>query len=263
MTSNRHQHAMTFLEIMVVIVILGVMLAVVLPNMAGPRSKAALRSSVKDIAAAGLLARQRAITQGEKTYLILYPEEKEWRIDVTPITESDTHSRRRLKRANEAQSSDEQPRKLPKVVGFTLVRIMDEIQELQEEEYRLVFYPNGSCSGLAVQLTNNREKSLTVDFEEGSGIPEIYSGEPKSFAMKLKEKGLNPADYGLEDPDSVFGKSGKAGEGFYLSAGWNEEERVNYYEDAVSRMLNKAQTKKRIEEDGIGVYYSEAGQWGN
>lgn len=260
---NRHTRGVTFLEIMVVIVIIGIMAALVLPNLSGPRSKMALKSGAREIAAAGMYARQRAIVQGEPTYMIFTGEEDQWYIFVTPPEDDDE----RYERAGgdfepEPKQSEEQLRKIPDRVKIE--RIEKDYEEMNlDDETWLTFYPNGTCTGLAVQLKNNRDKSLTIDFDQASGMPTVYPGQPKSLAAKLKENGLNPSDYGIIDDTALQDEGSRPGEGYYLSAGWNEEERVDYYKDAVDRMLERAQVRQRVEEEGVGVYYSEAARWGN
>ncbi len=258
---TRHRRGVTFLEIMVALVILGIMMALVLPNLSGPRSKAALRASAREITQAAMLARQRAIVQGHDTYLIVYPERSEWRIYATPPEEDEDRRDFDLEDI-EATTGEERIHKLHTRVDFERIEVDYEEQDL-DEMHSITFRPNGTSTGMAVQLKNDRDRSMTVDIETLNSMPTVYLGEPKSFAQKLKEHGLNPADYGIRDDTLTASSGSRPGEGFYRSAGMTEEERVDYYKDAAERILERAQTQYRVKEEGAGAYYSEAARWGN
>lgn len=260
MLNRRSTRGMTFIEIMIVIVILGILAAVVLPNMAGPREKMALQSAARDIASAGLVARQMAIVTGREASLEFIPEENAWVVRHT-LLEEDRRSRRNRRNAEDKVEEQETFRELPERVSYVKFRA-EEIEYEPVDPLVLTFYPSGSSSGMAIQVKNTRDKTLTVDFDAGTGRPEVYAGEPKTLAQKLREMGLDPAKYGLEE--GLAGEEGrKPGEGFFLSAGWSSEERADYYEDAAQRMLERSRVRTKIAEEGPGAYYSEAGRWGN
>lgn len=255
------RRGVTFLELMVVMMILGIMLAIVIPNLSGPRAKMALRTASRDMAAAGMLARHKAITQGEQTYFIVNGDDGTWRIHYS-LPDERASSWRRRKEQFEPQTSEEQPRNLPETVSYKRIDVDHEEVPL-EDEYRMIFYPNGTCSGMAIQIVNSRDKTLTIDFEAQSGLPAVYQGKPKTFAEKLRESGLDPAKYGITE-DGIAGAGGsRPGEGFYLSAGMSKEERINYYADISERIKAQAERQYRVKQDGVGVYYSEAARWGN
>lgn len=259
MTMRRNQRGVTFLEIMIVIVILGILAAVVLPNMAGPREKMALQTSARDIASAGLLARQMAIVTGREATLEFNPEEGGWTVRYT-VLEDERRSRRSRSSGDERVEELETFRSLPERVRYSKFRA-DEIEFEPKDPQVLTFYPSGSSSGMAIQVINRRDKTLTIDFDTSTGRPEVYAGEPKTLAQKLREMGLDPKQFGLEDGVADAGKN-RPGEGFFLSAGWTAEERVDYYRDAAERMLERSRVRTQIAEEGPGAYYSEASRWG-
>jgi prepilin-type N-terminal cleavage/methylation domain-containing protein len=258
MTPKRLRRAVTFIEMMFVITIIGVLLAVALPNMTGSRDGAALRSASRDLLAAGLLARQQAIVSGEPTFLVLYPKENQWRIEF--FDEAAEQDRRWQDRRT--RSSDERVRDLPTRIGFGKFR--NDLGEITpEREVRLTFFPNGTSSGLAMQVQDRRGSTLVVDFDRGTGRPEVYAGEPKTFVAKLREQGFDPAEFGLFDDSAIDPAQARLGEGFKRVAGWNEEERVSAYKDAVERMLERSRRRHDIQEaGGPAAYYTEAARWG-
>lgn len=278
------KRGVTFLEIMVVIVILGILAAVALPNMMGTRSRSALRTGARSIAAAGLQARQAAIAYGKETELIIDMENKTWMILLMP-EDDDAPVNRGRRRAPTRSSlrteremapgytSEEQIRDLPQRVTFGEITTWSDEDNVRprttrrgvlsrsSDLRRLTFYPNGSSSGMAIQLVNDRDRSLTVDFDRSSGRPEIYEGEPKTLAQKLRDMGLNPADYGIIDESELASAGRQPGEGFYR-IGWSEEERVSHYQSVAGRLMRRAQVRHTEQNEGAAAAYNDARRWG-
>lgn len=259
MRSAPNRRAMTFIEIMFVVVIIGIVVAVAIPNMAGTRDSAALKSTVRDIVAGGLLARQTAVTSGEDTFLVFRPKENTWRMEFFDASkEEDRRWQDRRERTH-----DERDRPLERKVSFAAFHT-DAGKLEPMEEVRLAFHPNGACTGMAIQVQGNRGNPVVIDFERATGRPEVYPGEPKSLSVKLKEQGIDPAEFGLPDESLVASGGSTAGEGFKKTAGWTETERVNAYKDAVDRMLARSRKSFEIQQaGGPDAYYTEASKWGS
>lgn len=260
----KSRRAFTFIEVMLVVVMIGILLAVVLPNMAGVREKTALKTAAKDISAGGILARQLAVAYGRPTALAFDPEAQVWNIDLDPKTEDASLANwRKRGRRDDDMTSDERERPLPPRVKIATLRQGDVDAKLTEP-LRLTFYPNGSCSGLAIELVNSRDRRMTVDFSTASGQPEVYIGSPKSQAEKLVERGLNPEDYGLERPASAtVAAADTAGAGFKQTAGWTEEERVAAYSDVAARIAARSRALyETTREGGPAAYYQDVTRWG-
>ena len=255
--SQGRSKAFTFIEIMIVIVILGILIAVALPNMAGTRDATALRSAANDFANGGMTARQMAIVQGEETFLFIDAESGEWRI---ALFDPELEEKKRL-RDQRGASQEERPRSLPERI--TIAKIQSEEGEMKRDEpQRITFYPNGASSGVAVEFRNRRDRSLTVEFDRTTGRPEVYDGAPKSMAAKLRERGIDPAVYGLQD-DSELAATAGADPGFHQTAGANEEQRVQMYKDAAQRMLERARARHAMNEaGGPAAYYQDSQRWG-
>ncbi len=265
------RRGLTFVEVLLVLVIMLVLLGVALPNMSGPRDRMALRSAVRDLATGGMLARQMAVSYGEKTYLVIEPENNQWYLELSPdaaeVREQRARTHRRARRASDAQGhqtmAEERTRDLPTRVEF--VTLMRDGEELPlRDKIRVVFHPNGMTSGIAIEVRNGRGDTSTVDFEPGMARPEIYAGSPRTQAERLRAMGLNPEDYGIPDDTMASANDGRApGEGFYQAAGWSSEERVQAYRDAVDRMVDRSRTRHdAAEAGGPAAYYREASRWG-
>ncbi|MCC5875086.1 MAG: prepilin-type N-terminal cleavage/methylation domain-containing protein [Candidatus Sumerlaeia bacterium] len=282
----RHRRrGVTFLEIMVVIVILGILAAVALPNMMGTRSRAALRTAARSMTSAGIQARQAAIAYGKETELIIDMENGSWMILLMPEEEDERVNRGRRRAPVRSSmrteremapgyTSEEQIRELPSRVTFGEITTWSDKDDarpatnrrrgvVRADLHRLTFYPNGSSSGMAIELKNDRDRSLTVDFDRSSGRPEIYEGPPKTLAQKLTDMGLNPEDYGIFDErDLAAGEGRRPGEGF-TRIGWSEEERIGHYESVAERLMRRAQRRHTEENEGAASAYMEAQRWGS
>ncbi|MCC6547045.1 prepilin-type N-terminal cleavage/methylation domain-containing protein [Candidatus Sumerlaeota bacterium] len=268
MRTNSHVggRGFTFLELMVVIAILAILVVFVLPNMSGTRDKAALRSASRQLASAGMLARQLAVAYNEETELVLNKEKNTWQLHLTPELK-DKRERRRLssgsRRADDPLTEDEIQRELPPRVTFNTIKLNNGDEGLNGDVH-LVFYPSGACTGLTIELKNNREKSMTVDFERPTGRPDVYTGPPKSLAARMKEQGLDPANYGIPDDalDVELNKDA-AGAGFSQTAGMSSDERVDQYKDAVQRMLDRSKNRYEVVKSGNAAdVYADQKSWG-
>ncbi|MBI1290402.1 prepilin-type N-terminal cleavage/methylation domain-containing protein [bacterium] len=256
--SKSARRAVTFIEVMFVVVIIGIVLAVAVPNMAGSRDSAALKGTVRDLVSGGLLARQMAVTTGEQTFLVFRPKDRTWRMEFFDASKEED---RRWQDRRE-RTSDERDRPLERKVEFS--KFQNDAGALEvREEIKLAFYPNGTCSGMAVQVKSDRGAGIVVDFDRATGRPEVYNGEPKSLATKLKEQGIDPTEFGLIDDTALVDAGSKAGEGFKKIAGWTEEERVGAYKDAVDKMLSRSRKQYDIQQaGGAAAFYAEAQKWG-
>ena len=251
---EKRARGFTFLEIMVVIVILGILIAVALPNMSGTRDATALRSAANDFANAGMTARQMAIVQGEETYLIVNAAKGEWQMAFFDV---EVEEKKRL-RDQRGMSPDERLREFPERVRAE--KLQTDAGELQKDDaQRVTFFPNGSSSGLAIEFKNNRDRSLTVEFARNTGRAEVYEGPPKTMAEKLREQGIDPALLGLED-DGTAGPV--AGEGFSRTAGMTEDERVKSYKDTAERMMERARARHEMQQTGNAQEYYQ-NRWGS
>ncbi|CAN5199384.1 hypothetical protein BH09SUM1_BH09SUM1_24390 [soil metagenome] len=247
----------TFLEVIVVVVILGILIAVAVPNMSGPRDSAALKGSAREIASAGLLARQLAISQGESTFLYFDAPRNVWRI---ALTDPDVE-KQRSSRDKQGTTSDEREHEMP--LRVTIDKLRTDAGELsKEEEQRITFYRNGSSSGLAVQLLSQRGDSLTVDFDRASGKPESYEGEPKSISRKLRERGIDPVALGLPDDQPPSSQEEDSNDTIQR-IGWSEDERVSAYQDAAQRILERSRARYASSQEGPQAYYTDSQRWGS
>lgn len=240
----RHRRGLTFLEILVVLVIIGIMLAVMLPNMRNPREKAALNSAARQVAAAASIARQQAIATGHRTRLRVDIHKQRFRLVFDrPEARRSSYSRSR----DEAASLEERVRPFP--VGVRCRRILQygsevDLTRIRDDEFfEVVFYPNGSSTGAAIELRNRLEKTVTVEISSSSGRVETYLGPAKTVDEKLAQGS---------------GKGSTPGEGFYR-VGSSEDERVSEYKSVVSRILQNQRDQYDMQQQGLdpATYFAQ------
>ncbi|MEQ8820044.1 MAG: type II secretion system protein [Sumerlaeia bacterium] len=243
-----NQRAMTMIEIMLVVVILGILMAVALPKMSGTNERAALNTTARDIAKLAAIARQTAQSTQKQTALILDLEQRQWYLDL----DYDPEKRRSYSRSRDPIAADEEPQDLHQILEMS---VLDEDNDpIDEDEIAIVFYPNGTSTGGRIFLkTTRRERKMTVEIEEATGRSEAYEGEPKSLAQRFADAGVDVSALpGLPGADEVEGANAVETEdprgGFRRVAG-SSEERIGAYSSAVERILGKTQQKVEREKE--------------
>ena len=191
---KQHSNALmgfTLLELILVLVIIGLLSSLVAPaisSLAGLKLKTAARR-----VAAGLrYARSQAVTTGSDYQVVLNLEKGEMTIEC--LKEEEGPYRENAEegeyqgRWKEGAGDEEilQPRtrkkktyRMPKEV--TLAKVIVEDVEVykddDEEETWIDFYPNGSCSGGEIYLTNERERVFKIALNFLTGIVKITEEE--------------------------------------------------------------------------------------
>lgn len=243
----RRARAVTMLELMMVITILGVLMAVTLPRLGGSNERAALRTTARDMAQLAAYARQSAVSMGKPTRIVINREGREWWLDLPPAEDSRVRADDWERVPDSASHRDwplaqeERARPLHRKVEFFDVAVGG--RELRETgRAAIYFYPNGSSDGAAIVLRNTRERLMTVEIERATGRALAYAGPQKTFAERLEELGVDPA--GFVDPsvlaDAMREAESEPGAGFYRAAG-GREERAAAYADAAARIMGRVQ----------------------
>ena len=181
----------TLLELILVLVIIGLLTSLVAPaitSLAGLKLKAATRR-----VAAGLrYARSQAVNTGSDYQVVLNLEKGEMTIECLEEEErpyrDDVEGGEYQGGWEEVIGGEEilQPRtqkkktyQIPKEVTLAKVIVEDvEVyQDDDEAETWIAFYPNGSCSGGEIYLTNDRERVFKIALNFLTGIVEISEEE--------------------------------------------------------------------------------------
>ncbi len=230
----------TFLEVMVVIVLLGVLMAVTLPNMRGTGQVAALRGAARELAAGLRIARQRAISTHREVFVLFDLEGDRWRINlnIDPEEEPDSH-----RYSRDSLYELEMPVTLPPKVFFDSVASDEPPPADQRDSLAMVvFYPDGRASAAQITLRNERGRALTVELAASTGRVLVYEGAARSLEERIAALGAKPQDFGFGQPASVV-DSGAANPNDPNAErlAREREQRERYYQDVVSRIVGQRQ----------------------
>jgi general secretion pathway protein H len=144
------ERGFTLLEMMIVLVLAGLMLALVPPLFSGRTSTAELRATARELAAALRFARGQAITRQRETVLTLDTEHRHYTV-----------------------SGRERSRRLPKGIGLKLITARSE--RIATHRAAIRFFPDGSATGGQITLSGGKQ-SYIVDINWLTGRVAIYNG---------------------------------------------------------------------------------------
>lgn len=232
----RHARAFTFLELMFVVVILGILLAVGLPRFSGTSRRAALQTTARDMARMAAYARQAAISAQAETHLVLDQENRRW-FYQGPASEEELERELRVDEDEPFERTEEElARSLHRRVSFAEIAPPNGRAYGPTEIARVTFFPSGSCTGVTIVLKNDVDRAMTVEIEAATGRSIAYLGGPKTFAERLEELGVDPATFGIERAEDTE-IARVPGEGFTRVGG--ADERASAYADAAARILGR------------------------
>lgn len=182
---------MTLMEIMIVVVILGITMAVALPNMAGVNRKNKLRASAREIVALSKAARAEAVFGERTTELILDLEKHEYWLDLRrPSEEQKTGTRtgggRGGKSKKPTTSRLEEKRALASKITFLDVLAMDQ-NILKDKLIAIDFYPDGSASPTLFSLKNDKDQEITIEVLRATGQVEMTPGSVQAKQAAIEE----------------------------------------------------------------------------
>jgi len=252
----RRRRAFTFVELMFVVVILGVLAAIVAPRVVGGGQTTAIRTTARDMARLCAFARQSAISGQANVTLTIVPEEKVWYLTLAHDEKDERKYRTSSRKKRAAITDEEEQHTLDPKLSFA--EVLRDGETLTDEEIEIVFFPQGTSSGATVVLETANGRKMSVHIEKATGLASAIEGEPKDFAQMLEEAGLDPTKYeGVEATEKLHEDEGrKPGEGFSRTAGSTEAERIAKYQDVATRIMARATARYEAErnpEKGVGV----------
>lgn len=260
--------AFSFIELMFVVVIIGVLLAVALPKLTGGSTMPALRTTAGNMARLGMYARQQAISLGEPVVMSFHPEERSWYLTLPPrdpknkSARRDWDSRRFPDVEDRPEASDEERTfVLNSRIDFDELLLNGE--PFDDDVFRIWFYPNGTTENATIVLKtiekNEEDVSrITVSFEAPTALVSAYEGEPKNFADILEEAGIDSSAYDGASPTAkAVDEEIRSGKSFGVVAG-SRSEREALYSDVAARIMGRKSREfikdKEAQENGSGPY---------
>jgi Tfp pilus assembly protein FimT len=231
---------------MIVVVILGVLISVVGANLRGTGQRAALLGAARELVSACNVARQAAISTEREVYLRFDAVNHRWRLRLNISPEEED---RRARYDRDAVYDLEMPRELPPKIAFSKIE-MDTFEDRSSRTQfpQITFFPNGSATEGIIQLTSDRGRKITIEITRATGRVEVYQGEPRDFAQKLKDLGVEPSTFIKEPiggPDSMQGLHASADDPNAERRAREQQQRENYYQDVLSRIVEQRRQQQR------------------
>ena len=177
--ARRGSGGFTFLELAVVVVIMGIVMAITLPRFTGTFSRATLGGAARGLAGTMVYIRDAAARHGRSYFLDIDLENNKY--SVTYIDEEADWSEIAYQESEfpdeemYSQFSDSVVSEtvLQKKVSFLEIMLADGT-EVSEGVVRIEFRPDGTADEVVIHLTNPKEKVYSVYLEHYNGQPTVY-----------------------------------------------------------------------------------------
>lgn len=181
---HRSQSGFTLIELILVLVIAGFIISLVGPAIT-TTTGLNLRTAAKKIAAGLRYARSQAVTTGQ-VYQTAFDIDQNQMV-IEPVGEEDPYGLpawggREQDEENEYGDEEAEGRqherktyRLPR--GITIARVIVDDEEIDQGEALIDFYPNGSCTGGDVFVTDDKERLYRIALEFITGIVTVEEEE--------------------------------------------------------------------------------------
>lgn len=184
--NKTHKKGITFIELMIVLVILSTMVVLSAPKMKGFHQNNELNSAARSIASLCRFARAQAVLTETKVEIRFDVEEDKYWLVLTPEDSLDNQVSS-WQNKNELKNPLEEVKELPKFVIFEEIASDAEDFKVKNNIVRVIYYPNGSATNAYIVLKNSRDKMLTIEIPRATGYPEVYKGLPTDVQDRINE----------------------------------------------------------------------------
>ncbi len=165
----------TFLEILIVMTILGILMVFGTPRLKGIYLKNQLRSAARDLATLFRLARSESIYSGGITQVKMNIDEYWYQLVLPPREDNE---RDRYYDRNEKVREIERKRYIPEEVSIKEISTDGLTDPKNRKIIRILFFPDGTASGTTIVMQNDKKRSMTIDLAPATGISRVYRGAP-------------------------------------------------------------------------------------
>lgn len=181
------QRGVTFIELVIVVMILSILLLFAVPNMRGVYERNKLVSASRQIISLIRYARAEAITGEREIELTFDVERNKYWLDLKKFDRILGSGDRKTER----RELIEQENSLPQFVYFNKITTEGD-EEGQEKTDVITFYPDGSATGASIVLVNKtpRKKSpeyLVIEVSHATALPNVYQMSPEELD-KMREE---------------------------------------------------------------------------
>jgi type II secretion system protein H len=186
---RRARQGVTFLEILVVLLILGLLMALSVPIMKGTYGRNKLTAAAREMAALARYARQQAVLRGSDTQLVLDEEKNRFYLRLNPEKKGRRGSRSSVR---DTKESMEETHDLDAERGrIKFVGIATAYENGRREKEQIVeFRRNGSATPATVVLADEMDRAYTIRISGATGGVRVEAGPPeeKWFESALRKR---------------------------------------------------------------------------
>jgi prepilin-type N-terminal cleavage/methylation domain-containing protein len=179
----------TFLEIMFVIVVLGLLAMTTMPRMKGSFRRIELRSASRDVTALLRFARNASVLRELPCEVRFSPEKDIYefilldefgeRLDA----QNSRRARSNGKVAFEAGEDAVGVRRLPKSIHFSIIYTAAPLTE-DSNLPRVIYYPDGSATPATITIQDDQEHAMNVEVFQTTGMARVEKGLPVTQPKK-------------------------------------------------------------------------------
>lgn len=179
----KSRRGFTFLEILVVVVILAVLAFIAIPRMGSAYRQNQLNAAGREIASCLRQARNIAIAMNDGCEVWLNPETAEFQIVPVHLDPNGLPVRERRRRSGRNDDEQFEPdaettrvRLLPAKVFYT---VLDSTAPRREDNIpTIIFYPDGSASGAYIGVQNPDNLAVSIQVYRTTGKVVVAPGDP-------------------------------------------------------------------------------------
>ncbi len=176
----RRKNGFTFVELTVVVVIIGIMMAITAPRFSASLSKATLGGAARGLAGTIAYIRNAAARDGRSYFLNLDLDTKQYWVtiindeaDLSQVEYQQTESLDEELYFKEVTDDFLSKKKLEKKIAFEHIGLPDGT-DVYDGRVRIEFHPDGTTDEVAIYLTDSRERVYTVYLEHYNGQARVY-----------------------------------------------------------------------------------------
>jgi type II secretion system protein H len=181
----RRRGGFTFIEITIVIMIVGLLLAFGTPRMRGTFGRVRLTSAARDITALMRFARDVAVLTESRCEMRFSPNEDAYQLVV--FDRNDKRIAVKERRRSRRWEDESNPlvigadllerQQLPRRVHFAVIYTAAELTE-DTNLPRVIFYPDGSATPATVAIQDDNQKTIRVELYRTTGMTRVEPGLP-------------------------------------------------------------------------------------
>lgn len=177
------RRAMSFIEIMIVVVILGVLVGVAAPTMKGLHRRNRLAAVVREFAALARYARNQSILIGHTTEIRINEDMNKYRLYLNPPGLDRGVRSSRKQDQTEMEYSRHLDEKRGRITFKSVVSAGNDDERRRSVVSIIRFFRNGSATPATLVIANSEERSVTIQIAGATGAVRI---NPKPTEKKTE-----------------------------------------------------------------------------